>query len=79
MAHLLQCIRCGFLENGYVDMIPCSDGKDHNFKPLSRETVASALGSYGGRPKTYKTPALKRAAVKRNQKRFRERRAGPSE
>jgi len=67
---LKQCIHCGFLENGHVKMMPCNRDK-HIFEPLSRESLAKALGSTGGRPRTYLTGDDKRAANREAVRKFR--------
>lgn len=61
--HLLQCVKCGFLQNGVVQPRPCLyNNGDHTFEPLSKHTVAAALGSTGGRPPIYKTNEERREA-----------------
>lgn len=78
MPELMQCIRCGFLENGYVKGRPCPGYPKHDLKPLSRETIAQALGSTGGRPPKYKTPEERAAAKKQQQADYKERQRAKS-
>ncbi len=72
--NLSQCQHCGQLEKSAVPLGPCLGSGDHDFKPIDRSTLAKALGSLGGRKRTYATDeerheARKESWRKQNEKR----------
>lgn len=75
---LEQCINCAQLRNGVAKLHPCRNPNGHKFEPLSRHTIAKALGSTGGRPKVYATEAERIAARKATLTRSNDRRRANS-
>ena len=59
---LNQCVYCAQLDNGHAPVNPCRNIAGHKWEPLSRATLAAALGSTGGRPKKYATEEERLAA-----------------